>query len=54
MEDEELRELYRWLREHSAIPNGDGNSDAAKEPRPDPVLQRALKYLDKKTSRVTP
>lgn len=50
MEDEELRKLYRWLREHSSIPNGNGGGEEPAEARPDPVLERALEYLNKKTS----
>ena len=51
MEDDELRELYRWLREHGAIPNGNGDGSDQKEAteRPDPVMKRAIEYLDAKT-----
>jgi len=60
LDEEALRELYRWQRERAAMPTGEGDDDEPSadgadgedggedQARPDPVLKRALKYLHKK------
>ena len=47
MSDDQLRKLYTWQRERGVIPTGE-NEDDEKQPRPDPVVNRAIEYLQKK------
>lgn len=58
MDEEQLTKLYRWRRERDIVHNGNSGGDQADEDdepeeeddrRPDPVVQRAVEYIQDNT-----